>query len=60
MENRIERLQKQYKSRQTSKSEYLIGAKKYAVTRHFTGDKDINKLVIELATAQANREMGLS
>ena len=43
----------------TSKKEYEFGGKKYAVTRHFTGDKNINRVIGELAVTRANREMGL-
>ncbi|MDE7083591.1 MAG: hypothetical protein K2O89_07845 [Clostridia bacterium] len=48
-----------YKSCPKCEREYVIDGKKYIVTRHFTGDKNINQVVAELAVRRANREMGL-
>lgn len=57
---KTEQLLRQYSSCPTEQREYDIDGKKYAVTRHFTGDKDINQSILELAISRANREMGLS
>ncbi len=40
----------------TEQNEYDLNGRKYTVTRHFTGEKNINLLVAELAVARANRE----
>lgn len=58
--NRQQRqLRDQYSACPKSQSEHVIDGKKYIVTRHFTGEKDINKVISELAISRANREMGL-
>ena len=54
-----EELIKRYSSCPTEKKEYEISGRKYTVIRHFTGDKDINLAILELAVSRANREMGL-
>lgn len=54
-----EQLIEQYASCPTEQNVYEIDGKKYTVTRHFTGDKNINQVVAELAISRANREMGL-
>lgn len=50
----------QYASCPKEQKIYEIDGKKYTVTRHFTGDKNINQVAMELAISRANREMGLS
>lgn len=42
------------------KAYYEVEGKKYTIIRHFTGEKDINQVIAELAVSRANREMGLS
>ena len=54
-----EQLIGQYKSCPAEQNEYYCEGKKYTVTRYFTGDKDINDVVAELAVSRADREMGL-
>ena len=44
----------------TSQNQYEIDGKKFTVTRHFTGDKDINSAVYALAESRADRETGIS
>ena len=34
--------------------------KKITVIRHFTGEKTVERVILELAVSRANREMGLS
>ncbi|MDE6586394.1 MAG: hypothetical protein K2K80_06930 [Clostridia bacterium] len=48
-----------YATYPTEKNTYETEGKRYTVTRHFTGDKDINKVMAELSVSRANREMGL-
>lgn len=43
-----------------SRRESEAGGKKFVVIRHFVGDKELSKLLLELAVSRANREMGLS
>ena len=54
-----ESLKEQYDTCPTSRCEYEIDGKKYIVIRHFVGNKEIDRLMSELAVSQANREMGL-
>ena len=44
---------------QTIKVEHTIEGKKFVVTRHFVGDKDLQSLIMDLAVSRAKREMGL-
>ncbi|MCH5148343.1 MAG: hypothetical protein J1G05_03140 [Clostridiales bacterium] len=57
---KIEELIEQYSSCPKDKATYDIDGNKYTVTRHFTGDKDINQVISELAESRAGRETGLS
>lgn len=44
----------------TSRKEYEIEGKRFLVTRHFAGEKELTALVKELAVRRADREMGLN
>lgn len=55
----LKQSEEQYGACPSSRKEYVIDGRKYMVTRHFTGEKDINEWIIELAIDRANREMGL-
>lgn len=50
----------QYETYPSEKNVYEVNGRKYTVTRYFTGDKDLNKVIAELAIIRANMEMGLS
>lgn len=43
----------------TSRRSYVIDGKLFDVTAHFTGDKDLNEIVKEIAVTRAERETGL-
>lgn len=45
-----------YKDFPTEKSVCEISGKRYSVTRHFVGDKDIALVIEELAIIRADRE----
>ena len=49
-----------YASCKTEQNIYEIDGKKYIVTRHFAGDKNINEVIAKSAVSRAKREMGLS
>ncbi len=49
-----------YRSSPTSVKEYESGGKKFTVIRHFSGEKELNQTVGEIAVCRVNREMGLS
>ena len=44
----------------TENSVFTLGGNKYNLTRHFTGSKDINKVVEEFAFRRADRETELN
>ena len=52
-------LKEKYNTCPTSQCEYEIDGKKYIVTRHLVGNKQLDRIITELAIKQANREMGL-
>ena len=60
MNKNLRQLTEEYACCPTSQNDYEIDGKKYAVTRHFTGDKDINRIIYELAISRADRETGFS
>ncbi len=43
----------------TAKGEYTADGKKYTVTRHFTGKKEIRDAILEIAQKQASRESNI-
>ena len=43
----------------TSQRRCEINGKRFLITRHFEGDKDVTTLMTEIAISRANREMGL-
>lgn len=53
------KLMEEYSSCPAETKEYVSDGKKITVIRHFTGDKDINKVIADLAESRAKREMGL-
>ena len=59
MNKKPEQLMEQYASCPTQQNVHEIDGRKYTVTRHFTGDKNINAAVMELAVSLENMEMGL-
>lgn len=49
----------EFGSAPTSTSEYEIGGRKYIVTSHYVGDKDIGQVIYAIATDRAKRELGI-
>ncbi|MDE6441636.1 MAG: hypothetical protein K2L12_02660 [Clostridia bacterium] len=58
MNKKPEQLIRQYSSCPTQQKVYETDGREYIVTRHFTGEKDINQVVFEIAVNRANRETG--
>lgn len=50
---------KRHGSESVSVKIYEIDGKKYTVVRHFIGENDINRVVVEIAARRADREMHL-
>ena len=59
MKKSFEQLKAQYLSRPSSERECEMDGTKYAIKRIFTEDRDLDKLIYELAVSRANRETGL-
>ncbi|MDE7296780.1 MAG: hypothetical protein K2N84_05885 [Clostridia bacterium] len=59
MKQTPQQLIKRYASCPSQENAYDLDGKKYTVTRCFTGDKNINQVIAELAVSQANRDMRL-
>lgn len=55
MKNTLQELTQQFKDFPTKKNEYEIDDKKYIVVSHFVGNKDIDKVLEQLATLEAYR-----
>ena len=58
-EQRAEQYVQKYAACPKEQTEYEFDGKKYAVTRHFTGEKKIGEAVVGLAIRRADREEGL-
>lgn len=46
-------LNERYKDKPTSKAVYEVDGQRYAVTSHFVGEKDLDKVLYELAFKRA-------
>lgn len=60
MNEKAQRLRERYASCPASAREYTVGGKKFCVTRHFIGGRELKKEIYGLARARADRESGLS
>lgn len=60
MNKTLQQLIEQYAFSPSTQRKYEKDGNKYTVTRHFTGDKNINQVVYEIAVSRANKEMGLT
>ena len=49
----------EFSSAPTSINEYEIRGKKYIVTSHYVGEKEIRQVIYALATDRAKRELGI-
>ncbi|MBP1572569.1 MAG: hypothetical protein J6A55_02050 [Oscillospiraceae bacterium] len=49
-------LNERYKDKPTSKAVYEEDGQRYAVTSHFVGDKDLDKVLYDLAFKRAFQE----
>ena len=49
-------LNEQYKDKPTSKAVYEVDGQRYAVTSHFVGDKDLDKVLYDLALKERFRK----
>lgn len=49
----------EFSSAHTSINEYEIRGKKYIVTSHYAGEKEIGQVIYTLATDRAKRELGI-
>ncbi len=58
-EKEPKQLIEQYALCRAEKNVYVIDGKKITVVRRFTGEKNINRVIYELAVSRACREMGL-
>lgn len=56
---RTENNKQQTENYPTSKRKCVIDGKRFIITRHFVGEKDLSTLMAEIAVSRANREMGL-
>jgi len=55
----LNQLREEFASAPTTQREYMIEGKKYIVTRHFAGDKDLDTVIREIAVNRAYKDMGL-
>ena len=55
----MEQLREAFADAPTSQREYVIRGKKYVVTSHYTGDKDVNEVLQRIAVNRVLKDMGL-
>lgn len=58
-DNKADRTKNQTDNYPTSQRRCIIDGKRFTVTRHFTGDKNLTEILMEFAVNRANKEMGL-
>lgn len=56
----MQQLSAEHGSAPTSMREYEIGGKKYIVTSHYAGEKEIDSTIRSIAINRAKREMGIA
>ena len=55
----MEQLREEFTGAPTSQKEYMIEGKRYIVTSHFVGDKDVDEVLRKIAVNRAYRDAGL-
>ena len=58
-DEKTENTNTQIENHPTSQRRCEINGKRFLISRHFEGDKDLSTLMTEIAISRANREMGL-
>lgn len=56
----MQQLSAELSSAPTSMREYEIGGKRYIVTSHYAGEKEIDGTIRSIAIDRAKREMGIA
>ena len=56
----MQQLSAEHSSAPTSMREYEIGGKRYIVTSHYAGEKEIDSTIRSIAIDGAKREMGIA
>lgn len=56
MKKNLQQLKQEFSDYPTKENNYEIDNKKYIVISHFVGNKDIDKVLNELATSRAYKE----
>ena len=56
MKKNLQQLKQEFSDYPTKENNYEIEDKKYIVISHFVGNKDIDKVLNELATSRAYKE----
>lgn len=59
MNKTLEQLRGEFSNAPTSQREYVIEGKKYIVTSHYCGNKDLDDIIRRVAVNRAYRDMGL-
>ena len=60
METILQQLSAEHGSAPTSMREYEIGGKRYIVTSHYAGEKEIDSTIRSISIDRAKREMGIA
>ena len=56
----MQQLSAKHSSAPTSMREYEIGGKRYIVTSHYAGEKEIDSTIRSISIDRAKREMGIA
>lgn len=59
MNKTLEQLREEFSNAPTSQREYMIEGKKYIVTSHYCGNKDVDDIIRRVAVNRAYRDLGL-
>lgn len=59
MNKTLQQLREEFSNAPTSQREYMIEGKKYIVTSHYCGNKDVDDIIRRVAVNRAYRDLGL-
>lgn len=59
MNKTLQQLCEEFSNAPTSQREYMIEGKKYIVTSHYCGNKDVDDIIRRVAVNRAYRDLGL-
>lgn len=57
MNKTLQQLREEFSNAPTSQREYMIEGKRYIVTSHYTGNKDVDEVIRKIAVNRAYKDL---